>query len=168
MLGETVAIKSGGHGDDAKVGTRGTLQAQEQSEGGVAIEVAFVELVEDNGRDAAKRGIVQKPAGEDAFGDEAGEGAGSGGLFEADLVADGFAERLAHLFGDAAGGHAGGYSARFQDKYGTEFEESRRDAGRLARAGSGFEDEVGPGAEVREDFGEENIDRKWGGPRHSG
>jgi len=42
-----------GHGDDAKVGSCGLLHPAEKRDRDIALEVALVEFVEQNGRDAA-------------------------------------------------------------------------------------------------------------------
>ena len=45
-------IERGGHGDDRKIGPPGALQAAQQGERHVALEMALVEFVEDHGAGA--------------------------------------------------------------------------------------------------------------------
>ena len=54
VAGEAVAIEGGGHGEEAEIGTRSSLQPEEQRKGSVSVEMAFVKLVEDDGGDAAE------------------------------------------------------------------------------------------------------------------
>ena len=70
VAGDRRGVEGGGHDDDAERGAL-LLQALEQGEGEVALEVALVELVEDDGVDAVEGGIGEQAAGEDAVGDEA-------------------------------------------------------------------------------------------------
>ena len=154
-------IERGGHDDEPQFGAR-ALQALEQSEREVAVEVALVELVQHDGVDAAQGGVGEQATREDAFGDEAEARARAGDLVEADLVADGVADLLAEFGGDAARGEARGDAAWFEDEdfAADEGEQRGRDAGGLAGAGRGFEDEVGCTAERGENVGEDRIDRK--------
>jgi hypothetical protein len=142
--GDGRGVERGGHDDDAKL-RASALETLEQRQGKIAIEMAFVELIEDDGVDALERGVGEEAAGEDAFGDEAEAGAGADPFFEADLVADGFAGLLGPFKGDAPGGETSGDAARLEDD---DFafdnvEQGGRNAGGLAGAGSGFDDEVG-------------------------
>jgi hypothetical protein len=88
-----VALDRGGvegrrHHDDLQVGPGAALEGAQEGEAEVAVEVALVELVEDDDADRAQRGVGVQLAGEQALGDEAQAGVGAGGGLEADLVAD--------------------------------------------------------------------------------
>jgi hypothetical protein len=168
VYGEAITVECGRHGDQAQVGASAELQPEEQGEGGVAIEVALVKLVEDDSGDAAERGVVEKAAGKDAFRDESEAGAGAGRFFEANLIADGFAERFAHLLRDPAGGHASGDATRLENENGAKLEKRGWDAGGFACAGGGFEDEVGGRSEMIEYLRDKIVNRKWGQTGHSG
>lgn len=95
VAGDGRGVERGGHDDQFEVGTGGGLEAAEEGESEVGIEVAFVKFVEDDDAGVAEEGVGEKAAVEDAFGDESDAGAGAGDVFEADLVADGVAELFA-------------------------------------------------------------------------
>lgn len=141
-------VECGGHDDDLEVGARGLLQATEECEREVAVDVALVELIEYDGVDAGEERVADEAAYKDAFGDEAKARLRADGFFEAHLEADGFAGLLVPLPCDAACGHACGESTRFKDDdfAGNDLEECGWDAGGLAGAGFCLQDEVVAGA----------------------
>ena len=154
-------VERGGHDDDAKVGTRGLLEAAEEREGEVGFEVALVEFVENNGGDAAEGWVGDEAAGENAFGEETQARFRTGDLFEANLVADGFAGLFAHFESHAARGHAGGDAAGLEDEnLAGQLEKGSRDACGFACAGGGFKDEAGVVMEGFEDFGDKSVYRE--------
>ena len=69
-------------------GRRGALEPAQEREREVAVEVALVELVEDDRADRRERGVGEEPPGEEPLGDEADPRPRAGDLLEADLVAD--------------------------------------------------------------------------------
>ena len=70
-----------------------------------------MELVEDNNRSVAQRGIILQPAQQDAFGDKADTGAQTRLVVEPHLVANLGAQSAASLPGHAPGHSAGGDTA---------------------------------------------------------
>lgn len=113
--GDGRGVEGGGHDDELEVRAGGALEVAEKSEGEVGVEVAFVELVEDDEGGGVEARVGEEAAGEDAFGEEAEARVAAAGLFEAHLVADGIAEGLTEFFGDAARGEAGSEAAGFQN-----------------------------------------------------
>ena len=75
-------VERGGHDDEAEVGTavRAFLEAAGFGQGDVAVDVAFMEFVEDDGCDAVEARVVHHAAQEDAFRfvEDAGVAAGAG------------------------------------------------------------------------------------------
>ena len=71
---ESAGVESGGHDDDFEIWAEGFLEGDGASEGDIAVEMAFVELVEDDDIDAPELGIGEHLAEENAFGDEADAG----------------------------------------------------------------------------------------------
>ena len=98
---ERRGIERGGHDQDLEIGPFGLLQVQGPGQGDIAVEMALVEFVEDEGRHAAQLGVLDHLAEEQAFGDKADAGFGAGGVLEANLVADLAAERGLAFRGDA-------------------------------------------------------------------
>ncbi len=96
---------------ESQVGPRRFLDLQRAGEGDVAVEVAFVEFVEEDGGDAGQRGVAEHLAQEDALGDVLDAGAGAGDVVEADAVADLLRRatcRVRARRGRRASGRAGG------------------------------------------------------------
>ncbi len=127
-------VERGRHGDDVQ---RAVLtRASTQREGQVALQMPFVELVEDHRADAAQIGIAGEASQEDALGDEADARALRGALVEAHLVAHAFAHLLAELFGDEARGQTRGDATRLEDHDLSvdQIQERRRHACGLSRA----------------------------------
>jgi len=56
------------HDHEAQVRTRSALEAPQEREGDVAVEVPLVELVEDNRVHPAQFGVREEPSREHAFG----------------------------------------------------------------------------------------------------
>lgn len=175
ILGQGGCLKSGGHDNEAEIGTGLFLQAAEQREREIAFQVALVEFVEDDGSHVSKSGIGKQAAGEDAFGEEAQAGGGPGNLFEANLVADGGANGFPVLGGNEAGGETGGQAAGFEDQdiQAIQGQQGVGNAGGFTGAGRGFDHQILGGAEVLENIRNEGIDgqghrplswhdREWG------
>ena len=132
----------------AKVGPRGFLDLQGAGEGDVAVEMAFVELVEEDRRDAGQHGVGEHLAQEDALGDVFDARAGAGNVVEADAVADLRAERRVAFARHAGGEHAGRQAAGLEgdnlpiaEQPGIQ--EHLRHLRRFARAGGRLQDEPG-------------------------
>lgn len=148
-VGEGSGCERRGHDDDLQVGAALHLDGAGPGEGEVAIEVALVELIDDDAASALEVGILKELAEEDALGDEADAGAAGGVVFETDLIADLVAEADFSFLRDAACQHAGGDAARLEDddviaiREETGIEDELRDLGGFAGAGGGFEEKIG-------------------------
>ncbi len=155
-------VERRGHDHQLQGSFMSCLEALEESEGEVGIEMTLVELVQDDGADAFELWIGEKAAGEDAFGQEAQAGAWTAYVFEADLIADGLAELLAEFLRDAASSHAGSQTARFEHKNfaGDVRQERRRDAGGLARPRRSLDDQIRRMRQVRDDVRQQIVDGK--------
>lgn len=116
VVGELVGFQSGGHDDEAEVGSGVFLDVEAAGEGEVHGEAAFVEFVEDDGGDAGEVGVFVEDALEDAVGEVEDAGFGRGFVVEADGVADGFAEWRVALGGDVASEEAGGHASGLDDE----------------------------------------------------
>ena len=105
------------HHQDLQVGPFGFLQIQRAGQRDVAVKVALVELVEDQGRNAAQLRVLDHLAQQQALGDEADARVGAGDVLEANLVAD-FAAELGFAFpGDAGRQESRGEPARLEDHH---------------------------------------------------
>jgi hypothetical protein len=167
-------VEGGRHDDDRQVGPGAALELAQEREAEVAVEVALVELVEHDDADLTQLGVGVELAREQALGDEAQAGRGGGGGLEADLVADTAADWFADALGDPLGRHAGGDPPRLQDQDlalgagEAGVEEGERDAGGLAGAGRGLDDERAAAAESAEHGGQDRVDRELGAGRGHG
>ena len=173
FAGGEVLFQAGGfkrrrHDDEQEVGAGGFLDLQGAGEGDVAVEVAFVELVEDEGGDTGEGGVGEHLAQEDALGDVLDAGAAAGDVVQTDAVADLVADAGVVAFaGDAGGEHPGREAARLEDDGATigaeetGVEEHLRDLRRFAGAGGGLEDDAaGTGAEAADEVVREFVDRE--------
>src|SRR5712691_10579942 len=95
-------VKSRRHYHQPQLRTRQFLQPTQQSKCEVAIEMALVELVEQNRADAMKLGIAQQTPRENALGHESQACARATDVFKTNLKADGFDEHFHKLAGHAA------------------------------------------------------------------
>jgi hypothetical protein len=143
---EQARVQRGGHHDEQQIGPRGLLQVQGLGEGDVAVDVALVEFVEEDGGDAGQVGLRKHLAQEDAFGLEVDAGVGAADGFEADLVADFAAEVHAAFLGDALGEQARGEAAGLEHdglagSQRAQVEEHLRHLRGFAGAGGGGEDD---------------------------
>ena len=108
QTGEAPAFESGGHGEEAQVGTKCACRVERQRDREVAVETALMDLVEQHRRDASEFGIGLKPGEEDAVGHDDY----SASLADATVEAGGIADRRAgllaqgasHIFGGGARG----------------------------------------------------------------
>lgn len=159
MGGERSGVEGGGHNEETESGAGGALEAEQEGQGEIAVDVALVEFVEDDNGDAAESGVGEEAASKHPLGEETEAGAGARDVFETDLVAGGLADGFAHFSRDAAGGESGGEATGFEDEdlAGEEGEEGGGNAGGFSGAGRGLEDEVGVVAEGVEDLGEEGV-----------
>ena len=156
-------VERGRHDDELQIRARGLLEAAQQRQRQVALEVALVELVEHDHAHAGQAGLGDQPAGEQPLGDEAQPRPGPGHLLEADLPADRLAGPLPQLLGHAPRRHAGREPPRLEDDdlavAGQAGREQRGgDAGGLAGAGRRLDDERPAPAQGRHDVGEDGVD----------
>src|SRR5262249_45047894 len=126
-------VQRRGHDDEREVGPRGPPEAREEREREVALEVALVELVEDDDRGPLEPRVREETPREDPLGPVAKARPRGGRLLEADLVADRLARALAPLLRDAPGREAGREAPRLEDEDlpRKRVEERRGDARRL-------------------------------------
>ncbi len=141
------------------------MELADDGQSDVALEVALVELVEDDDAGVFEERVAGEVAAEDAFGEEP-EPCGRAALARetyaiADLAADGAAARPRDVLGGGSGGDATG----LDDHDGAAAGEVRVEDGaghsrRLAGARSGAQDEPVGSAERRHDVRKERIDRE--------
>ena len=110
-------IKGGGHDADQKIGTAGGLQFHGTRQSEVAVEVAFMKFVEQDGGDFGEIGVADQLPQQNAFGFVFDPRRVAGNVLEADLIADLVAERDAAFVGDTGRQQAGGQAARLQDHH---------------------------------------------------
>ena len=63
--GHRLGVEGGGHDHEAQVLAGGLLQPPQEGQGEVSLEVALVELVEDDGADAGEGGPLEEAPGEE-------------------------------------------------------------------------------------------------------
>jgi len=160
VLGHGRGIERGRHHHQPQVGAARALQAAEQSQCQVALQVALVKLVEHHAAGAFQIGVGEQAAGEHAFGQESQARRGAGDLLEAHLVTHGAAERLAAFRRHVAGGQPGGQPARLEHQHLAIVEREQRggNAGGLPRPGLGFQHQIIGGAQMLQDVGNQRID----------
>ncbi len=160
-LRDGCGVEGGRHDDELQLRTV-LLQAAQQGQRKVAIQVTLVELVEYDGFYATQIGIADETTGEHAFGEEAQARLRAGDIFEAHLVTNGVADFFAHLEGHAAGGHAGGDAARFQHKHLTTepCEQRGRHARGFAGAGRSLQHKAGVLLQAGLELRQNEIDRE--------
>ena len=156
VLGEGLGLERGGHADQAELGVEAQrLLGEDHRE--VAVEVALVDLVDDQVLDALERLVDAEQLQQDAGGEEGDALAGVG--VEADRVAGGGTDLLAALGGDALGDGDGADAAGLRDEdralgalalLDVMVEEVLRNLGRLAAAGRSGDDNDAVRLEVGE------------------
>ncbi len=158
-------LERGGHHHQPEIGTMPFLEFQGTGEGDVAVEMPFVEFVEDQGRDPGQQRIVEHLPEQDAFRDEFDAGGGAGDPFEADLVADLASERASHFLGDPAGEQSRGEPAWLQHDHlavpqQAVPEQDLGDLGGFTGAGGGGQHQAVAGPETIHDGGFDVVDRE--------
>ena len=98
---ERLGVEGGGHRHEQEVGAARLLEPPGEREGDVGVQVALMELVEDDRADAGQAGIGRHLPQEEGLGDELDAGGGGLGAVEADLVPHLVAQPPAALLGDA-------------------------------------------------------------------
>ena len=74
--GDPGRLEGGGHGEKAQVGAQGGAGVEDEREGQVGVQVALMELVEDDEADTRQGRVGLHPAGEDALGHHLDPGGG--------------------------------------------------------------------------------------------
>ena len=144
--GHALRVERGGHRDQQEVGAAGLLESARQREGDVRMQVALVELVEDDRPNPLELRVGGHLAEQQGLGHELDAGLRRFDPLEADLVADLRPELAAPLLRDARGEQAGGDPPGLQhddlplDQ--TEVQQHLRNTRRLARARRGAQDEA--------------------------
>ena len=158
QAGEAATVERRGHGDQPQIGPQARLCIQRQREAEIAVEAAFVHLVEQHGRHARQLGIGLDTRDEDALGDDGHAGRGADLGIHAGGIAEGAADRLlgerSHPLGGGTRGEAAG---REQDLAGAPglVEERGRDGRGLARGPRGRRWGVGQrGEQIGQDGGD--------------
>ena len=95
------------HDEDAKVRPEALADVERECQAEIRLEVALMELVEDDERDAVERGVSLKASGENAVGDDLDPGHRRDPAFvtgrDADGLPDTLAEECRHPRGSSAG-----------------------------------------------------------------
>ena len=162
-------LERGGHDHQDQIRADGLLHLAQQGDGQVAVQAAFMELVQQHRAHAGEERVVEQLAGEDAFGDDPQRRVGPKHALEPHLVSDLFAEGPAVFVGDAGGHGAGGDAARLEHQQarmlGAEQAGSQQGgghAGGLARTRRGDQHQRPGVPHLRHDVGQEGIDRERG------
>ena len=113
--GDACAIKGRRHHEKAQILAQSALHIERKRKAEIAVERALVKLVEQHGRDALERGIVENHSREDAFRDHLDAGASGDEALQANPQADRFANLFRQVRGHACSGSPGGEAARLQD-----------------------------------------------------
>jgi hypothetical protein len=111
---DTLAGERRRHQHEAQVGPERALHVEGERGPEVAVEMALVELVEEDGAGAGAFGILLQHARQDALGHHFDARRRGHRRFETDAVADGRAHRFAQLRRHESGGCARGDAARLQ------------------------------------------------------
>jgi hypothetical protein len=113
---EGFRVERGGHHHEFEVWAEFLLEGDGTGEGDVAVEVAFMKLIENNTSDAFEERVGKHHAQEDTFGDETDAGAFGCNAVHPDLVAHFVAEALASFGGNALSEHSSREAARLKDE----------------------------------------------------
>ena len=134
---ESRTVERRRHRDDAQVGAERRLDVERERQPEIAVEAAFVNLVEQDRGDAGKLGIALDPRDEDPLGDHGHACLGRPLAVHPGRIAEGPPDRLPRGRGHAFGGGACGKAARRQQQDLARTprlrEQRGRDRGGLAR-----------------------------------
>jgi hypothetical protein len=149
------------HHDDANLWPS-VLEALQECEGKVAVEVTFVEFVEDNRVDTLERLIGQQTAGQNALRDEPQSCARSNPFLETDLVTNRFADFFTQFPRNPSCRQAGRYSARleYDDFAADKTEDGRGNTSGFPCSWRGFDDEVRRAPQRPKNLRQNRIHRK--------
>jgi hypothetical protein len=163
---QRAGVERGRHHHQAQVTPVVLLQAAEQGQREIAIQVPLVEFIQHHGADMGQLRIGKEAAGQHALGHEAQAGARAGHFFETHLVPDALPERLAALEGHAPGRQAGRQPPRFQHPHlAREHVQQRRGNARgLARSRRRLHQQAAARSQVFLYAGNGGVDRQ---PQHA-
>ena len=114
ILLQREGLEGRGHDHDLEIRSPLALHVEAAGEADVTEEMAFVELVEDDGGDIGEVGLLDEFADENTLGHETNPGAGRDLVLKAHLIPDLVAETAIAFLRDAVGEHAGGEAAGLQ------------------------------------------------------
>jgi hypothetical protein len=160
---DAFAVERRRHHDKAQVGTQVRLHVERERGAEVAVQVAFVEFIEEDRGDAGQFRVVLDHAREDAFGDDFDARRLRDLRFEADAVADRFADTLAALRGHEFCRRARGDATRFEQQDAAvaaprRIEQRERHARGFACARRRLQHEPRDVRERREDLRQQRVD----------
>ncbi len=112
--GDARAVERCGHHQDAQILAEAQLRIARQREAEIGVERAFVEFVEQDGRNAGELGVIEDLARKNAFRHHLDAGRARYFRAEADAIADGLARALAERLGHAIGAGARRDAPRLQ------------------------------------------------------
>jgi hypothetical protein len=158
---EAAAVERRRHRHQLQVGPQPGLDVERQRHSEIAVQAAFVHLVEQHSRHPFQARVGLDAAEENAFGQHQDAG-GRGSLrVQPRRIADGSPDGLAGQLGHPLGRGAGREAARREEQYLAAApglgEQSRGDGRGLAGAGRGDEHRVRPGAQGRQQVGEHAL-----------
>ena len=166
--GDRVGVHRRRHGDDDQVGADLVADLAEEGQGQVGMQTPLVELVEDHGADAVEERVGDELPVQDPLGHDFEPRGRADPLLEPDLVADPAAEVPPLLRGDPRGRRPRGDPAGLEEDQRRVFggeqagrQERRRDAGGLAGAGGGDQDQAAVPADLGDDGRQQRVDRQW-------
>ena len=166
--GDGLGVERRGHDQDVQVIAHGGGDFAKHGDAEIAVDVTFVKFVEDDAADAFEEGVLDELSGEDAFGEDLQGRVFGEAFFAADLIADLVAQLPVVFKGDAVGGRAGGDAAGLEHDDAiigalehAGLEDGRSDAGGLAGARFGDDDQAAMLAEGLGDLRKEWIDGQW-------
>src|SRR5258708_21209923 len=138
------------------------MEALQERQGEIAVEMALVEFVEDDGVDALEGWSGQEAGCEDALGDKSQTRVRPDPLFETYLIADGSANLFVQFPGDSSGRQACRDPARLEhdNVAADETENGRWNAGGLSSSRRRFNNEGGRVLQGRKKFRQNRVHRK--------
>ena len=164
--GDGLPVQRRGHRGQLQVRTAGPLKVQQEGQRHVGLQVAFVELVQDHGRNAPEPGGCRQPAEEYPFRDKPQASRRAAHRLESDRVANGLSHVLPEFLSNAVGRQPHRESAWFENPNLATFrnariEERRREPSRFPCAGRRLEDQRTALFESGHQLRNQRIDRQW-------
>ena len=159
IAGDGPGVERRRHHHQAQIRPRRSLQAPQQRQGEIGVEMALVKLVQNHRRHPAQLGIVHQTPDQEAFGDVEQPRLAARGGFEPDLVSDGRAQGFpAHPRHPLRRG-AGGDAARLQnqDRAGESVQQRGRNQRGLPRPGRSDNDQVPDRLKIIDDLRDQRF-----------